>query len=92
MENIKLGTTDIAASRTPCARRREVRAIQLRVIVHAISTLALVAGSVAAIADQSEKFTGAHEIVGIQTLPRFVSDRVELPPGIATDSPANVRR
>ena len=56
-------------------------------ILRAIGTLALVAGSVAAIADQSEKFTDAHEIVGLQKLPRFVSDRIELPPGIAPDGP-----
>jgi hypothetical protein len=61
--------------------------MRLRLILYAIGTLALVAGSVAAIADQSEKFTGVHEIVGVQKLPRFVSDRVELPPGIAPEGP-----
>ena len=66
--------------------------MRLRLILRAIGTLALVAGSVAAIADQSEKFTGAHEIVGVQKLPRFVSDRVELPPGIAPDGPPGGRR
>jgi hypothetical protein len=66
--------------------------MRFRLIWRTIGALALVAGSVAAIADQSEKFTGAHEIVGIQTLPRFVSDRVELPPGIATDGPVGGHR
>jgi hypothetical protein len=66
--------------------------MRFRLILRTIGALALVAGSVAAIADQSEKFTGGHEIVGIQTLPRLVSDRVELPPGLATDGPVGGRR
>jgi hypothetical protein len=64
--------------------------MRFRLILRTIGAPALVAGPVAAIADQSEEFTGAHEVVGVQKLPRFVSDRVELPPGIAPDDP--VRR
>lgn len=66
--------------------------MRFRLILRTIGALALAAGSVAAIADQSEKFAGAHEIVGVQNLPRFVSDRIELPPGIAPDGPVGGRR
>jgi len=49
--------------------------------------IALVAASLAAIADQSDKFVSAHEIVGLHEIPSFVAVRVELTPGLAVDSP-----
>ncbi len=48
-----------------------------RLILYLIGVLALVAGSFTAMADQSPKFVGAHEI------PPFVLERVELTPGVA---------
>ena len=48
--------------------------------------VALVAASLAAIADQSDKFVSAHEIVGLHEIPSFVANRVELTPGLAVDS------
>ncbi len=48
-----------------------------RLIVYVLTVLALVAGSFGAMADQSAKFVGAHE------LPPFVLERVELTPGVA---------
>ena len=48
--------------------------------------VALVAASLAAIADQSDKFVSAHEIVGLHEIPSFVANCVELTPGLAVDS------
>lgn len=50
-----------------------------RLIVYFVAVLLLVAGSFTALADQSAKFVGAHE------LPPFVLERVELTPGVAAE-------
>ena len=50
-----------------------------------VGVVALVAASLAAIADQSDKFVSAHEIVGLHEIPSFVADRVELTPGLSAD-------
>jgi hypothetical protein len=49
----------------------------------------LVAASLVAIADQSDKFVSAQEIVGLHEIPSFVAQRVELTPGVNVDSPAD---
>jgi hypothetical protein len=54
--------------------------------------VALVAASLAAIADQSNKFVGAQEIIGLHEIPSFIADRVELTPGLAVDSSAEGAR
>jgi len=59
-------------------RRRTVRQLHERCV-------ALVAASLAAIADQSDKFVSAHEIIGLHEIPSFVADRVELTPGLSAD-------
>ena len=59
--------------------------MRLQLLSRAIGVLALVAGSVAAIADQSEKFIGVHEAAGVQDPPAFASDRIELTPGVTPD-------
>jgi hypothetical protein len=51
--------------------------MEYRLILYILAVLALVAGSFTAMADQSDKFVGAHE------LPPFVLERVELTPGVA---------
>ena len=48
-----------------------------RLILRVLGVVMLVVGSVAAMADQSGKLVGIHEI------PPFVLDRVELTPGVA---------
>ncbi len=53
--------------------------MEFRLILYVVAVLALVAGSFAAMADQSAKFVGTHEI------PPFVLERVELTPGVAAD-------
>ena len=58
--------------------------MEFRLIVYIVAVLALVAGSLTAMADQSAKFVGTHEI------PPFVLDRVELTPGVAADRPRPV--
>ena len=62
--------------------------MESRLIVYIVAVLALVAGSFTAMADQSPKFVGAHEV------PPFVRDRVELTPGVAADrkTPAELTR
>jgi hypothetical protein len=50
-----------------------------RLILYIVAVLALVAGSFTAMADQSPKFVGAHEV------PPFVLERVELTPGVAAE-------
>ncbi|MGH9798352.1 MAG: hypothetical protein ACRD5D_09385 [Candidatus Polarisedimenticolia bacterium] len=50
--------------------------METRLILYLIGVLALVAGSFTAMADQSAKFVGTHEI------PPFVLERVELTPGV----------
>jgi hypothetical protein len=56
--------------------------------LHIAGVAVLVTASLAAIADQSEKFVGAQEIIGVHELPAFVSDHVELTPGLSVDSSA----
>ena len=51
--------------------------MELRLVVHILAVLALVAGSLVAMADQSSRLVGVHE------LPPFVIERVELPAGPA---------
>ena len=46
----------------------------LRLIIHVLAVVALLVASVVAMADQSDKLIGAHEI------PPFVRERVDLPP------------
>jgi hypothetical protein len=53
--------------------------MEYRLILYIAAVLALVAGSFTAMADQSSKFVGAHEI------PPFVLERVELTPGVAAE-------
>ena len=68
--------------------------MESRLILYIVAVLLLVAGSFTAMADQSVKFVGAHEI------PPFVLERVELTPGVAAEPkpavdvtrPANPRR
>ena len=54
-------------------------------IVHIVGIAALVAASVAAIADQSARFVSGQEIVGVHEIPSFISGRVELTPGLTPD-------
>jgi len=48
-----------------------------RLVLRILGVVMLVVGSVAAMADQSGKLVGIHEV------PPFVLDRVELTPGVA---------
>ena len=48
--------------------------MEVRLILHTLGVVALVAASLAAMADQSGRLVGVHE------LPPFVTERVELPP------------
>lgn len=50
-----------------------------RLILRFVGVVVLVAGSLAAIADQSDKFVSAQEIVGLHEIPSFVSDTIRLP-------------
>ena len=54
-------------------------------ILHIVGVAALVAASVAAIADQSARFVSGQEIVGVHEIPSFISGRVELTPGLTPD-------
>jgi len=54
-------------------------------ILHILGVAALVVASVAAIADQSERFVSGQEIVGIHEVPAFIARRVELTPGLAPE-------
>lgn len=54
-------------------------------LLRVVGVAALVAASVAAIADQSTQFVSAQEIVGVHEVPRFIAERVELTPGLAPD-------
>jgi hypothetical protein len=56
-------------------------------ILHIVGVAALVAASVAAIADQSTRFVSGQEIVGVHEIPSFISGRVELTPGLVPDDP-----
>jgi hypothetical protein len=57
-------------------------------LLRVAGVVALVAASVAAIADQSTRFVSGQEIVGVHEIPAFIAGRVELPPGLAPDEPA----
>jgi hypothetical protein len=59
----------------------------LVLILHIVGVAALVAASVAAIADQSARFVSGQEIVGVHEVPSFISGRVELTPGVMPDDP-----
>ena len=59
----------------------------LMLIVHIVGVAALLAASVAAIADQSARFVSGQEIVGVHEIPSFISGRVELTPGLTPDDP-----
>jgi hypothetical protein len=48
--------------------------METRLILHILGVVALVVGSLTAMADQSGRLVGVHE------LPPFVTERVELPP------------
>jgi len=50
--------------------------MEFRLVVHILAVVMLVAGSLVAMADQSTRFVGVHEI------PPFVTDRVELVPAM----------
>jgi hypothetical protein len=55
--------------------------MELRLITYILAVVALVAASMVAMADQSGKLIGAHEI------PSFVLERIELTPGVASQPP-----
>ena len=65
-------------------------AVTLRPILtlYVVGVAALIAASVAAIADQSTRFVSGQEIVGVQEIPLFISGRVELTPGLTPDNSA----
>ena len=52
-----------------------------RLVLHIFAVIFLVAASLTAMADQSGRLIGVHE------LPPFVTDRVELPFGASADTP-----
>jgi hypothetical protein len=52
--------------------------VESRLILRILGVVMLVVASVAAMADQSGKLVGVHEV------PPFVLDRIELTPGVAT--------
>jgi hypothetical protein len=62
--------------------------VKPRLIFYVLGVLLVVTGSLTAMADQSAKFIGAHE------LPPFVLERVELTPGVTAErkSPIEVAR
>lgn len=60
----------------------------LMLILHIVGVAALVVASVAAIADQSERFVSGQEIVGIHEIPAFIAGRVELTPGVTPEGSA----
>jgi hypothetical protein len=53
--------------------------MEARLVLHILAVVILVVASVAAMADQSGKLVGVHEI------PPFVTQRIELTPGVAGD-------
>jgi hypothetical protein len=55
--------------------------MELRLVLHILGVLTLVAASLTAMADQSGRLVGVHE------LPPFVTERVELPPGVPGGHP-----
>ena len=56
-------------------------AMETRLVLHILAVVALVAASLAAMADQSGRLVGVHE------LPPFVTERVELTPGVVAGRP-----
>jgi hypothetical protein len=82
------GRVGMRCERQRFARGRSVTTLSL--VLHVVGVAALVAASVAAIADQSAKFVSGQEIVGVHEIPSFIADRVELPPGLSADDPAAV--
>ena len=56
--------------------------MESRLVLHILGVVILVVASVAAMADQSGRLVGVHEI------PPFVVDRIELTPGIASPAPS----
>jgi hypothetical protein len=50
-----------------------------RLILYSLAVVLIVTGSLTAMADQSAKFVGAHEV------PPFVLERVELTPGVTAE-------
>lgn len=55
--------------------------METRLVLHILAVVALVAASLVAMADQSGRLVGVHE------LPPFVTERVELPPGVVAGRP-----
>jgi hypothetical protein len=85
MPRIAASTNDRARAR--CERKRSLRGRPTTTLVlalHVVGVAALVAASVTAIADQSARFVSGQEIVGVHEIPSFISDRVELPPGMTS--------
>jgi hypothetical protein len=56
-------------------------AMETRLVLHILAVVTLVAASLTAMADQSGRLVGVHE------LPPFVTERVELPPGAVAGRP-----
>jgi hypothetical protein len=50
--------------------------MEARLLLHVIGVVTLVAASLTAMADQSGRLVGVHEV------PPFVAERVELPPAV----------
>ena len=82
------GSTDGEAGTRSQRKPRRNPATTPMLLLHLVGVAVLVAASVAAIADQSARFVSGQEIVGVHEIPSFISDRVELPPGVTADAPA----
>ena len=54
-------------------------------IVRLFGVVVLVSASLVAIADQGDRLVSAQEMVGVHEIPSFVTDRVELTPGLSAD-------
>ncbi len=55
--------------------------MEFRLVLHILAVVTLVSGSLVAMADQSSRLVGVHEI------PPFVTERVELPAAPAAGQP-----
>ena len=53
-----------------------------------IGVVVVVSASLAAVADQSDRLVSAQEILGVHEIPSFVTDRVELTPGLSANGSA----
>jgi len=73
-----------AATSRPSLRDRAITPVAL--LVRVVAVAALVAASVAAIADQSTRFVSGQEIIGVHEVPAFISSRVELTPGLGMET------